>query len=74
MTADSATLKISNQKHGRMGQKIHQESTGPDGAVSCLARRVHHIISNSGSDAQLICEVMVKGKGTTSLVRALSLL
>ena len=48
-----------------MGQTIHQESTGPDGAVTCLARRVHRILSNGGSDAQLICDVMVKGQWTT---------
>jgi hypothetical protein len=47
-----------------MGQTIHQESTGPEGAVACLARRVHHIHSNGGSDAQLICDVMVKGHWT----------
>lgn len=61
LTADSATLKISNQKNGKMGQTIHQGSIGPNGAVACLARRVHHILSNGGSDAQLICEVKVKG-------------
>ena len=45
-----------------MGQTIHQESTGPHGAVACLARRVHHILSNGGSDARLICDVLVKGQ------------
>ena len=48
-----------------MGQIIHQEFTGSDGAVAYLARWVHNILSNGGSDAQLICEIMVKGKGTT---------
>ena len=42
-----------------------QESTGSDGAVACLARQVHNILRNSRDNAQLICEVMVKGKGTT---------
>ena len=42
-----------------------QESTGSDGAVACLARQVHNILSNGRSNAQPICEVMVKGKGTT---------
>ena len=42
-----------------------QESTNSDGAVACLARRVHNILSNGRSNAQPICEVMVKGKGTT---------
>ena len=60
LSADSVTLKISNQKNGRMGQTIHQESTGPQGAVACLARRVHHILYHGGSDSRLICDVMVK--------------
>ena len=42
-----------------MGQTIHQESTGSQGAVTCLARRIHHILSNGGSDSKLICEVNV---------------
>ena len=61
LTAGSATLKISNQKNGKMGQTIHQESTGLHGAVAGLARRVHHILSNGGSDTQLLCDVKVKG-------------
>ena len=55
--ADSATLKITNQKNGRMGQTLHQQSTGSSGAVAALCRRVHHIVSNGGSDNQLICDV-----------------
>ena len=57
LQADSATMKITNQKNGRTGQTLHQESTGPDGAVASLARRVHHILSNGGNDGQLICDV-----------------
>ena len=57
LQADSATMKITNQKNGRTGQTLHQESTGPDGAVAALARRVHHILSNGGNDKQLICDV-----------------
>ena len=44
-----------------MGQTIHQESTGPTGAVACLARRVHHILSSGGTDHDLICAVYQKG-------------
>ena len=62
LSADAATLKISNQKNGRMGQTIHQESTGAQGAVACLAHRVHHILSNTGSDSQLLCDVKVGEK------------
>ena len=57
LSADAATLKTSNQKNGRMGQTIHQESTGPNGAVAALARRVHHILENDGDETKLICDV-----------------
>jgi hypothetical protein len=57
LTADAATMKISNQKNGRMGQTIHQEATGLDGGVAALARRVHHILSNGGADTATICEI-----------------
>ena len=65
LTADSATLKISNQKNGRMGQTIHQESTGPQGAVAALAHRVHHILTNKGNDNMLICQVYTNGTWTS---------
>ena len=57
LQADSATLKISNQKNGRMGQTIHHESTGPSGAVAALARRIHHILHHGGKESDLICAV-----------------
>ena len=44
-----------------MGQTIHQESTGPHGAVACLAHRVHYILSNGGAVSRLICDVSVNG-------------
>ncbi len=56
LKADSATMKISNQKNGRMGQTIHHESTDEKGAVAALAKRVHHILSNGGTEQQLICD------------------
>ena len=40
-----------------MGQTLHQQSTGSSGAVAALCRRIHHIVSNGGSDNQLICDV-----------------
>ena len=61
LSSDSTTLKFSTQKNDKMGQAIHQESTGPQGAVACLACRFHHILSNGGSDSRLICDVIVKG-------------
>ena len=61
-TADSCTMKISNQKNGRTGQTLHHESTGPGGAVAAVARRVHHIISNGGNGENLICDVCINNK------------
>ena len=55
--ADSATLKITNQKNGGTGQTLHHESTGAKGAVAALAKQVHHILSNGGSDSYLLCDV-----------------
>ena len=63
--ADAATMKISNQKNGQTGQTIHHESTGPTGAVAALARRVHHILSNGGIEANLICAVCIEKKWTS---------
>ena len=65
LMADSVTLKISNQKNGRMGQTIHQETTGEKGAVAALAHRVHHILSNGGSENLLICNVFINGIWTS---------
>ena len=65
LTADAATMKISNQKNGRTGQTLHQESTGPTGAVAALAKRVHHILSNGGTEDQLICDVFENDKGSS---------
>jgi hypothetical protein len=59
LQADAATMKITNQKNGRTGQTttLHHESTGPNSAVAALAHRTHHILSNAGSENQLICDV-----------------
>jgi len=67
--ADSATMKITNQKNGRMGQTIHHESTDERGAVAALAARVHHILSNGGDEDTLICDYMTED-GTWSHVTA----
>ena len=58
LQADSATLKITNQKNGRMGETIHHETVknAPHGPVQALARRVHHIISNGGTENNLLCD------------------
>jgi len=57
LQVDPATMKITNQKNGRTGQMLYQESTSPDGAVAALAQQVHHILSNGENDNQLICDV-----------------
>lgn len=61
LTADSATMKITHQKNGKMGEVVHQETTGEAGAVAALARRVNHILNNSGTDTSPICD-MYNGK------------
>ena len=50
LQADLATLKIKNQKNGRMGQTIHHEYFSSD-LFTCksLARQMHHILANGGS-------------------------
>jgi hypothetical protein len=56
LTADAATLKISNQKNGKMGQTIHQETFTEDHSpVKALARRVHHILTHGGDNTTLLC-------------------
>ena len=57
LTADACTLKITNQKNGRMGETIHQHATKTNFCpVKATARRIHHIISNKGKDDNLICD------------------
>jgi hypothetical protein len=63
--ATSCTLKITNQKNGRMGQTIHHHAIkGAACPIKALARRVHHIFSNGGSAASLICDVYEKKSWT----------
>lgn len=48
--AHYATLTISNQKHGRRGQCIHNECTGhTTSPVKALARRVAHIMAHTSN-------------------------
>jgi hypothetical protein len=57
LTADAATLKISNQKNGRMGETIHQVAINKDACpVKALALRINHILTNGGSQDSLICD------------------
>ena len=57
LKADAATLKISNQKNGRMGETIHQRAIDKDACpIKALALRVHHILTNGGTTDSLLCE------------------
>ena len=49
-------MNISNKNNGRMGQTLHQKSTGSKGAVAALARRGAHIMSHSGTEDHLLCD------------------
>ena len=60
ITADQCTLKITNQKNGRMGQSIKHETVANNdhGLVIAVARRIHHILSQGGSKENLICDYL----------------
>ena len=63
LQADSCTLKITNQKNGRMGDTIHQRAVpGPLCPIKAVARRVHHILSNNGTTERLLCEYFEAGE------------
>jgi len=50
LSADEATMCISNQKNGKKGQSIHHEAfDGEDCPVKALARRVAHIMSHTNN-------------------------
>jgi hypothetical protein len=59
LQATSATLRIGNQKNGKMGQCIHHEAikNESNGPTQALARRVHHILENGGDGDSLLCEL-----------------
>jgi hypothetical protein len=51
LTCDAATLKITNQKNGRMGQTIHQKATGLECCpIKALAHRISHITEHRQDD------------------------
>ena len=58
LTADQCTLKITNQKNGRMGETITHETVkdATHGPVTATARRVHHILSNGGTENNLLSD------------------
>jgi hypothetical protein len=66
LTATSATLKISNQKNGRMGDTIHQEAIqGSQCCVKALAYLIHHILSNKGTEDTLLCAYWANNEWNT---------
>ena len=57
LTCDAATLKITNQKNGRMGETVHQKTNGSVNCpVKALAYLVHHILSHGGNEERLLCD------------------
>ena len=56
MSAESATLKLDNQKNGWKGVCVHQEANGEafNCPVKALARRVIHIRENGGDTKTLL--------------------
>ena len=79
LSCDAATLKITNQKNGRMGDTIHHEAITKDECpIKALALQVFHIMSNKGDDNSLLCAVcdinqewtMVQSKDIVQAVRA----
>jgi hypothetical protein len=69
LLADQATLKITNQKNGRMGETITHETIQNEshGPVTALARRVHHILDNGGNEETLLCDYLDDDGNWTSV-------
>ena len=63
MTAESATLKLDNQKNGWKGVCVHQEANGEafHCPVKALARRVIHIRENGGDTKTLLSAIYIDG-------------
>ena len=75
LQADSCTLKITNQKNGRMGETIHQFAIDSEYCpVKALANRVHHILNNGGTTDNLICEVYDKKTNKWNMVTSKAML
>ena len=57
LTADSCTLKITNQKNGRMGETIHQYAINSKHCpVKAVANRVYNILAHGGTTTNLLCD------------------
>ena len=59
LASDSVTLRITNQKNGRMGQTMHVKAipNAQHCPVKALAQRIYYILQNGGSDSTLLCDV-----------------
>jgi hypothetical protein len=66
LTASSATLKITNQKNGRMGETIHHKAIDSDTCpIKALAYQIHHILSNGGTGDTLLCSYVYENQWHT---------
>ena len=65
MAADSATLKLDNQKNGWHGVCIHHESNGEEvfDPVRALGRQVLHIRDHAGTDTSMFLSAVFSDKG-----------
>jgi hypothetical protein len=74
LKAAQCTFKITNQKNGRMGETISHETVKDEqhGPVTATARRVHHILSNGGTDSNLISDY-IDENGTWQTVTAMEM-
>jgi hypothetical protein len=57
LQCEAATLKISNQKNGKMGDVIHHECVinSDKCPIKALAYQVNHVLSNGGTHDSLLC-------------------
>ena len=66
LTAEEATMYLTNQKNGKKNGLIHHEATDIDGKGLCpvreLALRVYHMLENGGNETSLLWEYWSDGK------------
>ncbi len=60
-----ATLRIGNQKNGRMGQTVHLAAIPDidDGPTQAIARRVKQILDDGGNENSLLCDYKLTPEG-----------
>eukprot|EP00978_Attheya_sp_CCMP212_P027078 scaffold90284_cov45-Attheya_sp.AAC.2 len=55
LTADEATMIISNQKNDIRGDQLHHEANGTEFCpVKALAHQIHHILSHGGTEESVL--------------------